>query len=58
MQTHYPLNELYIYFPVDHGGSSVDNFSNAGIVVPVSTFGNYLVTHYFVGIRTPIQSLS
>ena len=42
MQTHHPLNELYIYFPVDHGGSSVDNFSNAGIVVPVSTFGNDL----------------
>jgi hypothetical protein len=42
MRTHHPLNELYIHFPVDHGGSSLENFSNAGIVVPVSTFGNDL----------------
>ena len=34
------LNELNIHFPLDHWWSSLDNFPNAGLVVPVSTIGN------------------
>jgi hypothetical protein len=48
MRTHHHLNELYILFPFDYLGSSLENFPNAGIVVPVSTFYyTYKVVSHF-----------
>ena len=42
MCIHHPLNELNIHFPLDHWWFPLENFPNAGFIVPVSTIGKAL----------------
>ena len=59
MSTHHHLNELYILFPFDHLGSSLENFPKCRICCSgINHRECFKVSHCFVGIRTRFPPLS